>query len=434
VSLRWKIALALMALTIVASGIVGLAGYRLTRDRLLSEVDRSLLDVNTRAQRGRLEFDQFAERRPFSGFEAQMLAPGGAVVETTLDQPFVDVELAGSAETVAGRPEADAFDTVTIDGAEYRVRTVGLPRGALQVARSLEETERVLRSLRMRIVALSLIVAAVAAAVGLWIANSVTAPLRRLTAAAEHVESTGSLDGSVGSAGDDEVGRLSAAFDRMLATLARSRQEQQRLVEDAGHELRTPLTSLRTNVDVLRRHPDLSQPDREAVLADLHAEAEELTGLVNEIVALAVGELADEPKEQLDLTELARDLSGRYERRTGRRIIVVGEQTPVVAQRAAVQRALSCLLDNARKFDPGDGPIEVTVDDDGIAVADHGPGIPEGELALVFDRFHRADEARSMPGSGLGLSIVRDVAERHGGRAFARNRSGGGAVVGFTLS
>ncbi len=185
---------------------------------------------------------------------------------------------------------------------------------------------------------------------------------------------------------------------------------------------------------MLRRHPDLSQPEREAVLADLHAEAEELTGLVNEVVALAVGELADEPKEQLDLTELARDLSGRYERRTGRRIIVVGEPTPVVAQRAAVQRALSCLLDNARKFDPGDGPIEVTVGDDGIAVADRGPGIPEAELALVFDRFHRSDEARSMPGSGLGLSIVRDVAERHGGGVFARNRAGGGAVVGFRLS
>ncbi len=126
-SLRWKIALALTALTIVASGIVGLAGYRLTRDRLMSEVDRSLLDVNTRVQRGRLEFDQFAERRPFNGFEAQLVAPGGAVVETTFDQPFVDVELEGSAESVAGRPEADAFDTVTIDGDEYRVRTVGMP-------------------------------------------------------------------------------------------------------------------------------------------------------------------------------------------------------------------------------------------------------------------------------------------------------------------
>jgi two-component system sensor histidine kinase MprB len=97
-----------------------------------------------------------------------------------------------------------------------------------------------------------------------------------------------------------------------------------------------------------------------------------------------------------------------------------------------VQRAISCLLDNACKFDPS-GTIEVTVGAAGIAVADRGPGIPEHELPLVFDRFHRADDARSMPGSGLGLSIVREVARRHGGEAFARNRDGGGAVVGFRL-
>jgi two-component system sensor histidine kinase MprB len=198
--------------------------------------------------------------------------------------------------------------------------------------------------------------------------------------------------------------------------------------------LRTPLTSLRTNVDVLRHHPDLSEADRRAVVADLHAETEELTGLVDEIVSLAVGEAADEPRQELDLAELARELSARYERRTGRPITVDAEPTLVVAQQVGVQRALSCLLDNARKFDTGDGPIEVSVGAGGIAVADRGPGIPEAELDLVFDRFHRSDEARTMPGSGLGLSIVRDVAERHGGTVFARNRDGGGAVVGFTLA
>jgi two-component system sensor histidine kinase MprB len=113
--------------------------------------------------------------------------------------------------------------------------------------------------------------------------------------------------------------------------------------------------------------------------------------------------------------------------------VIVAEPTPVVAQRAAVQRALSCLLDNATKFDSSGAPIEVSVREGGIAVADRGTGIPASELALVFERFHRTDEARTMPGSGLGLSIVRDVAERHGGSVFARNREGGGAVVGFRL-
>jgi two-component system sensor histidine kinase MprB len=125
--------------------------------------------------------------------------------------------------------------------------------------------------------------------------------------------------------------------------------------------------------------------------------------------------------------------AARYERRTSRQIVVIGGSTPVVAERAAVQRAVSCLLDNASKFDTSGSPIEVTVGDGGVAVADRGTGIPPAELPLVFERFHRAEEARTLPGSGLGLSIVREVARRHGGDAFARNRDGGGAVVGFTL-
>jgi two-component system sensor histidine kinase MprB len=299
--------------------------------------------------------------------------------------------------------------------------------------RSLEETERVLQSLRVRTLMLSIVVAGAAALLGLWLASSVTASLRKMTSAAEHVAATGSLDTPVGPAGNDEVGRLGAAFDRMLAALARSRQQQQRLIEDAGHELRTPLTSLRTNVDVLRRHDDLPSSEREAILADLHAETEELTELVNEIVSTAVGGTADEPPEEFDLAVLAADVASRFERRTGRAITVIAEPSMVLARKSSVQRALSCLLDNARKFDQSDGPIEVTVRGRGIAVADRGPGIPPAEIDLVFERFHRATESRSMPGSGLGLSIVRDVAERHGGAVFARNREGGGAVVGFDL-
>jgi two-component system, OmpR family, sensor histidine kinase MprB len=432
-SLRWKIALALAGLTFVASAVIGVAVYRVTKDRLLTEVDRSLADFNPGPGRGPIRLEQLGGRGPLRGLEAQIVRADGTVAETTFAQPVTDAGLADDAASVANRPGMSAFNTVRVAGDDYRVRTVGIPRGAYQVARSLDETDRVLRGLRVRAIALSLIVAGFAAAVGVLIANSVTGPLRRLTAAAEHVGTTGRLDASVGKAGNDEVGRLSAAFDRMLGALAGSREQQRRLVQDAGHELRTPITSIRTNLDVMRRHPDLSDDDRAAVVEDIHAEVEQLTELVNEIVAVSIGDVVDEPKEQLDLAELAADVVTRYQRRSGREIVVVAQPSMVVAQRAAVQRALSCLLDNATKFDPSAAPIEVSVGDGGIAVADRGPGIPEQELALVFERFHRTEEARSMPGSGLGLSIVRDVAERHGGSAFARNRDGGGAVVGFKL-
>jgi two-component system sensor histidine kinase MprB len=106
----------------------------------------------------------------------------------------------------------------------------------------------------------------------------------------------------------------------------------------------------------------------------------------------------------------------------------------VVAQRSGVQRAISCLLDNARKFDETAGPIEVTVGGGAVAVSDRGSGIPHADLDRIFDRFYRADEARTMPGSGLGLAIVREVAQRHGGDVWAEHRDGGGATVGFRLA
>lgn len=426
-SLRWKIAMALAAIATVATVAIGVAGYRSTKATLYDEVDRSLVQVVGELGRHR----RLPERGPLSGFEAQVLTPDGAVAESTVAG---GLPVSSAARELAGQEGQTRFETVTADGRVYRVRTIGAERGAVQVARPLDEAQRVLDSLRTRTILVTVLVAAAAALIGLWLAGRVTASLRRLTEAAELVGTTGRLDATIGDAGNDEVGRLTAAFDRMLAALARSQDQQRRLVQDAGHELRTPITSLRTNIDTLRRFPDLPEADRDAIVADLHDETEQLTELVDEIVAVASGAAVDEPRADVDLVELATEVASRAERRSGRRVVVVGGSAPAVAQRAAVQRAISCLVDNALKFDTSGAPIELTVLGGTVTVADQGPGIPDAELPLVFERFHRAESARSAPGSGLGLSIVREVALRHGGDAFARNREGGGAAVGFTIA
>ena len=111
--------------------------------------------------------------------------------------------------------------------------------------------------------------------------------------------------------GNDEVGRLGAAFNGMLGALVASRDDQRRLVEDAGHELRTPLTSVRTNLAVLRRHPDLDAETRSQIVDDLHAETEELVGLVEEVVALARGVTDGAPPEPVELGEMARGVAQR---------------------------------------------------------------------------------------------------------------------------
>ncbi|NNE10696.1 MAG: HAMP domain-containing histidine kinase [Ilumatobacter sp.] len=431
-SLRWKIALAMAAIATVVAAVFGTASYRTTRDRLLNEVDESLLVIE-RAIDGRvIGRNSFPDRGPLAGFDAQIIGPDGSVRESTFE---VAIPVSDADRALIGQPRSSRFATVSTDAGQYRIRTIGLEQAAVQVGRSLDETNRILASLRTRTILLATVVAGVAAAVGLWIAGRVTASLRRLTEAAEHVGATGRLDVSVGDGGHDEVGRLSAAFDGMLAALASSKDEQQRLVQDAGHELRTPLTSLRTNVDVLRRFPEMPLDARREIVDDLHTETEELTALVDEVVSVASGGIDDEPVSSFDLVAAVREVAERFARRTDRPIPVRSDRhaTMMSGRRAAIQRAVSCLLDNAAKFDRTGGPIEVDVSGVTVTVSDRGIGIAPGDVDRVFDRFHRSAEARTMPGSGLGLSIVREIARSHGGEAFAGLRDGGGAVVGFRL-
>jgi two-component system sensor histidine kinase MprB len=303
----------------------------------------------------------------------------------------------------------------------------------VQAARSLEETERLLASTRNRIAVAALCTIVAAAALGWLIAWQVTRRLERVTRTAEEVSRTGRLDTTVPVEGRDEAGRLATSFNDMLGALARSKEDQQRLVQDAGHELRTPLTSLRTNISVLRRHGDLDTTTRDGVLDDLDSEARELTALVNELVALATDRRTDEATRPVELVELAERVAARARRRTGRVVTVDADGSVVEGRAGALERAITNLVDNATKFDESDAPIEVVVAGGRVEVRDRGPGIDDAELPHVFDRFRRAVAARSRPGSGLGLAIVRQTAEDHGGTAFAENRPGGGAVVGFTV-
>jgi len=346
-----------------------------------------------------------------------------------------DVPVAAAAEGVLGRTGVTARYTITYEGEEFRVHTIGLQNGgAVEISRSLGETTRVLDDLRRRTILLVVLVSIGAAAAGWLIAGTVAAPLRRLTGAAEEVESSGRLDVAVPGEGSDEVGRLGAAFRSMLGALQRSREAQERLVQDAGHELRTPLTSLRTNLAVMRRHPEMTPEMHDRILDDLSGEVTELTDLVNELVAAASGHLTDEPVEQVDLGSAVSNVAKRVSRRRSRAVEVEAREPAIVmAPSSGLDRAITNLIENACKFDSSGGPILVVVEGGTLSVLDRGPGIPADDLPLVFDRFHRSDAARAMPGSGLGLSIVRDVVEAQGGTVGAAQRNGGGAAVGFTL-
>lgn len=428
-SLRWRIALALAAIAAGTTLAVGVASYRATSTRLLQEIDASL----RQAWRKIDDDPVIALRDPglLSEYLVQEVHLNGEIATPRGVDP---IDVGPGPAKAFERPNWWSFDTVDVDGTDVRLISGKWSTSTvLQVGRSLEETERVLHDLRNRTALLVVLVTAAAAVLGWLIARTVTGPLVRLTRAATDVEQSGRLDVEVPVSGNDEVGRLAEAFNGMLAALAASRDDQRRLVEDAGHELRTPLTSVRTNLAVLRRHPDLDPETRAQVLDDLHAETEELVGLVEEVVALARGVTDEAPAEPVGLGALAETVAARARRRHDRVVTVHHDGSVVSASPPSLERAISNLVDNAAKFDTSGGPIEIEIANGRLVVLDRGPGFSQEDAGRVFDRFFRAEQARSLPGSGLGLSIVREVVERAGGTVEAGNRHGGGAVVGFRL-
>jgi len=274
-----------------------------------------------------------------------------------------------------------------------------------------------------------------AAGVGLLVAKGALKPIDDLAEAAERVAETQDFNERIDIYTDDEVGRLAARFNDMLAALEHSRDQQQRLVRDAGHELRTPLTALRTNIELLGKMNDLSQEQRSELITAADAEVKELSALVGEVVDLASDRYSEGPIEDLMLDDVVATSVERASRRTTIRFDVHAERSPVRGRPAALARAVDNLIENAVKWSPegDDVAVVITVADGTVTVRDHGPGIDDEDLFRIFDRFYRSSSARSMQGSGLGLSIVKQVVEAHRGTVFASNAPDGGAIVGFEL-
>jgi two-component system sensor histidine kinase MprB len=256
----------------------------------------------------------------------------------------------------------------------------------------------------------------------------------RLTGAAERVARTQDLGHRIDSASGDELGRLAASFNTMLAALERSRLAQRQLVSDASHELRTPLTSVQANLDALAVGDRLTPSERARAVSAAQAQLRELTVLVGDLVDLSKTDV-----DEVEVEELRLDLAaaGAVERARLHapqcRFALDADPCLVRADPARLDRAIANLLDNAVKWGPPEGPVEVGVRGGRLEVRDHGHGIDDADLPRVFDRFYRAPAARARPGSGLGLAIVRHVAETHGGAVHAANDPDGGARLTLEL-
>ena len=316
------------------------------------------------------------------------------------------------------------------------VDSFGASYGAVLVVRPLDEMDRALDRLRLILILVSLGGIAAAAAAGALASGATLAPVRRLTAAAERIAETGEPSERVPEGARDELGRLGASFNTMLASLEESLATQRRFVADASHELRTPLTSLQTNIDVLRGDIALQPEQRRRLLDDLHRESQEMRGLIAGLLELARGD-AQLEKREFQLDEVVEDGLERARVRFPQVSWEAGRLEPTVVDgyRDRMERAVWNLLENAGKWSGDGGAVEVSLGGGELRVRDHGPGFAEEDRPLVFDRFYRSAAARAMPGAGLGLAIVREVAEAHGGTVTAENAGdGAGAVVRLSLN
>lgn len=339
--------------------------------------------------------------------------------------------------TVAQGINAESIRTIDIGSTPYRMVAVQSGHGsAIVLAQSMQSGARTLDRLEIALWVVGAAGVIVAGVAGWIVATNSLRPVRRLTRAAERVARTEQLV-PIEVTGDDELARLTVAFNSMLASLDASKERQRQLVADAGHELRTPLTSLRTNIELLSQAETkggLSPRARGELMADVRAQIGELTTLVGDLVELARDASPQRTPEATDLAEILMNCVQRVRLRApGIELNVQSEPWIVVGDSQLLERAVTNLLDNAAKWSPPLGTVTVRLHDGVLTVGDNGPGIAEEDLPHVFERFYRSREARMLPGSGLGLAIVAQAAARHGGTVTARKAPAGGALMTLTI-
>lgn len=431
-----------VAATIV---IVALGAFLAARRQVLQPIDDSLIaraTVVARAPERNFPESLFRGERGGAGlvfpggpgeFDAvyyQLIFPDGSVLNVGREA----LSLPAPAESDVGAGVV-RLRSDSVDGVHLRIATVQRGDSGIvaQIARPLTEADETLARLAGMLVFGGVVGMALAVGLSALVSRSAVRPIGDLEASVEAIDSSGRLEDRLDADGDDEVAALAGAFNELLDRLAESRAQQVRLVRDAGHELRTPLTALRMNLEVLQRH-QLEGTERDELLEAAHAEVEELSDLVGEIVDVATDRYVEEPRTDVSLDEIVGRVVDRIERRTDRAIEVATDGSHVEGKPDALERAVSNIVTNAHLWSPPGGTISIAIEDGGVTVRDEGPGFADRDLPHVFERFYRSDRARTTPGTGLGLSIVDQIVSDHGGEAYARNRADGpGAEVGFRI-
>lgn len=442
---------ALLAVMIAALGVFVVV--RLRTD-LIDGIDASL---DTRARQialgshgtGESDFQDVSDAslRGLPGGEsaAQLLDASGAVLESTGD-PVAEAPLIGAADLAIVLQGGTVRRSVQLgsDAESFRVLAAAPPDPpgrVVVVATSLETVASSVERLTILLLLGGPAVLVVAGLGGWWLARAALSPVSRIARTAGEI-GIERLDERVDVPRTaDEIHDLAVTINRMLERLERGVKDQRRFIDDASHELRTPLAVMRAELEVGLRERDLD-PDARATLESLYQSVESMGATVEDLLTLA---RADEGKLALALETIDLQASAAAVREALAPIAAAsdvdvrleGDRTPVIADRRRMDQVLRNLLANAITYAALGGHVVVTTwEEDGSAycsVRDDGPGIPDAVRSRIFDRFFRADDARTGSGAGLGLAICRELVISHGGRIEVASQPGRGSTFTFTI-
>ncbi|MGW4649221.1 sensor histidine kinase [Kitasatospora sp. NPDC004289] len=447
-SLRSRLAMLTAAAVAVAIALSALACWFIVRDRLYGQVEQTLSDAQLPRGPGLNLSCAPTAAEALTGADKA----GSHPFPNRFDVEFVNADGVcfplGAERAIRVQPSDLVVTGITIRDGSYADGTPAMVKRSTSSVRDAQGnlksytllTAVPVDSVQDSLQQLALLLAGVAALgvvgagiTGRLVARSALKPVDQLTNAVEHIARTEEVGTTIPVRGDDELARLSSSFNSMSTALANSRERQIRLIADAGHELRTPLTSLRTNVDLLIRSNDTGRPLPEAtrtkLLGSMKAQMQELTVLIGDLLQLSRPETSRPEREHtvVALHELVHRAVERARLRgPGLQFALVVDPWYVHGDGPGLERAVINLLDNAVKYSPPGGTVQLALQDGRLTVRDHGPGIPPDELQYVFDRFWRSPSSRQLPGSGLGLSIVAQAVQDAGGEVALGPATDGG--------
>lgn len=323
------------------------------------------------------------------------------------------------------------------DGESYRARLLVryVREGSILIAtgESLEERDEALEALLAQMLLALPLALLVASGVGYLVAGAALRPMDAMRREAAEISSSSSGRRLPLPSADDEVRRLGATLNEMLGRLDDGLERERQFVADASHELRTPLAILKTELELALRQ-QRSTEELEAALGSALEETERLARLAEDLLVVArsdQGALHIEPAP-VRLDELLEKVARRFRGAAGERTIDVDSPgLEVDADASRLEQAVGNLVENAIRHGAGTVTLRAVerAEATEIRVADEGAGFDPAFICVAFERFSRADSARSTSGTGLGLAIVHAVAHAHGGSVGVRNREGGGAEV-----